>query len=486
MQNSKIMLVDISRVFFSSAFVQAIGAVRSFILPALMIPEQLGVWNLFNVIVGYGANSHAGLLHGMNKILPQLISDAELDKRERIKDSVLWVTMIFAFLFSIFASTYSHIYLGYSFSNSVILGAVITGQSVYIYYLCLLRSDCNFKLFSWSSAVYSTLLTSLVLLFVFLFDDKVAGAIFGLMISQFLVCFFLFGLARYSFKLRIERSDIYDSFRTGLPIIFIGILDMMLLTFDRWVISWRFSDHELGIYVFATIFSAVIGSIPVAVGQVLYPLLLKHKSESQLSDAENLAITAAPVVSLCVALIAISLYLFLPYVINLNFEKYNDSIEVAQVLIPGSFFLSLTHIAGTYIIAVDQQNKLPPLQILSLTFGTGFSLLFLSIYPTLVSVAYGVLVMYIIYGIGYLFLAQIHASSSLFSAGKFCMKIIIPYSLAISLSGLLVSYSQMTLYQSVVLYLLLSAALILCYSVIFKDNYFFRFASAFLSRRFHN
>lgn len=478
------MLFDISRVFLSSAFVQAVGTVRSFILPALMIPEQLGVWNLFNVIVGYGANSHAGLLHGMNKILPQLTLDTDADQRDRIKDSVLWMTVILAALFSIFAGLYSYIGLNYSLTFSIILGVVITGQSVYIFYLCLLRSDCNFGLFSWASAAYSGLLTSLVLLFVYLFDNKVQGAIFGLMAAQLIICFLLMKFAQYGFKFKIELSSICNSFKTGLPVILIGVLDMVLLTFDRWVISWRFSEHELGIYAFATIFSVVIGSIPVAVGQVIYPLLLKRKSESKVSEAESLAIAAAPLVALCVALISMLLYLIVPYVIYSNFEKYIDSIVIAQVLIPASFFLSLTHIAGTYIIAVDQQNKLPPLQILSLTFGIGFSLLFVAIYPALVSVACGVLIMYIIYGIGYLFLAKTHASSSRLSASVFCLKIITPYVCIIGSSAIFISHSKMALYQLIILFLVMAAIFTFVYLFFFKDNQLFRFTFSLMSRQF--
>lgn len=470
------MLVDISRVFLSSAFVQAVGAVRSFALPALMIPEQLGFWNLFNVIVGYGANSHAGLLHGMNKLIPRLTTDSELMERDRIKDSVLWVTAVLAVLFSIVAGSYANLHLHYSLVASIILGAVITGQSVYIYYLCLLRSDCNFLLFSSASAIYSMLLTALVLISVFLFDDKVMGAIYGLLTTQLAICFLLVKSARYRFRLAIKWQAIVNSFRTGLPIILIGILDMMLLTFDRWIIAWKFSEHDLGIYAFATIFSVVIGSIPVAVGQVIYPILLKRSAESNSSDSENIAMGAVPVVVLCVALIGLMLYLFIPYVIYYYFEKYSETIKIAQVLIPASFFLSLTHLAGTYLIAVDQQNKLPPLQLLAFATGVCFSLFLLSIDFALASVAYGVSITYIFYGVGYLFLAKRHSRSSRFLACVFCFKIAFPYSLVIGLSSVLVSYVQNSPYQLIALHLVMSATLILIYAALFNDNLFIRYA----------
>ena len=63
---------DLKHYVSATIFGQGFSIIRSIFIPILFSPSQLGIWNLFNVLLGYFANAHLGLLHGMNKEIPYL------------------------------------------------------------------------------------------------------------------------------------------------------------------------------------------------------------------------------------------------------------------------------------------------------------------------------------------------------------------------------------------------------------------------------
>lgn len=472
------MVGDIVRVFFSSTFAQALGAVRSFVLPVLLVPEQLGVWNLLNVIVGYGANSHVGLLHGMNKALPRITAKGNLIARNSLKDSVFWVNIALALSFSALVGCYIFLSLEYSLLRVAMVCVAIVSQSIYIYYLCLLRADCNFKSFSAASTLYSVVLTVIVVAFVFLSEDKVAGALVGLASTQLIVAGLMLRIGGYKFIFSVNWGVIRDALKLGFPIMVIGFIDMILLTMDRWIVLWKFSETELGIYAFATIFSVLVGSIPVAAGQVIYPFILKSETDAECRDSGSIALAAAPVVAFAVAVISVSLHFLVPLIVTGFFHNYLDAIKVAQVLLPAAFFLSLTHIAGTYLIAVNEQYKLPIVQIISVVAGIACSFGLVSLYPSPISVAYGTAIMYFVYGLGYLILAKRHACGSLIKALMFCIKVISPYFAALLVANSIPVFARFGELVGISIILLASCLILIAlYLFNFRDNAIFQYAT---------
>lgn len=424
------MLGDIFRVFISSWFAQIFGLVRSFLLPIIMLPDQLGIWNFVNVLIGYGANSHIGLLHGFNKSFPKLSLVNNFAVRNTLRDSVFWTNIILALFFSIVIAFYIIIFTDLDKLIAYLLAISVIVQSIYIYYICLMRAESNFKLYSFIASAYSIIQTFAILSLTFLIDNKIFGALIGLIISQLLIVLILFKKTKYHFKFAIKINTVIPTIKLGAPIMVIGFLDMILLTLDRWLVIFWGDSNDLGMYAFATIFSVAISSIPLAVGQVLYPLMLRLQVSKE-NDAETLALIAMPIVAFFVGIICITLYLLTPYLVINYFHKYLNSIEVCKILIASSYFVALTHVSGMYLIAVDKQNKLPIIQILSITFGIFFSFLLFEKNPNITSIGYGVSLMYVIYGVGYLFLAKYNNKNTAISVIYYVLKIVLPYVLAL-------------------------------------------------------
>lgn len=87
------IIQDSARYLFATLAGQGFGLIRSVMIPVLLNPSQLGIWNLMNVVVGYGGNAHMGILHGMNKLIPMLRGQGALAEVEQIKDSAFWISI---------------------------------------------------------------------------------------------------------------------------------------------------------------------------------------------------------------------------------------------------------------------------------------------------------------------------------------------------------------------------------------------------------
>ena len=88
------ILNDIKHYSGTTIIGQAFLVLRSILIPILFNPAQLGIWNMMFVVLNYSANAHLGLLHGMNKEIPQLRGKGKIEEILSIKDSVFWFIII--------------------------------------------------------------------------------------------------------------------------------------------------------------------------------------------------------------------------------------------------------------------------------------------------------------------------------------------------------------------------------------------------------
>ncbi len=412
-------------ILSSNIVSQLLSLVRSFTIPLFLGPVDFGRWNLLSVLLGYAANSHLGLLHGMGKMIPRLVANGDLDARKEVKESVLFGVIFFACCFSLVLSVCM---LDTEYSSwIVIVSTMIVLQSIYIYYLCLFRADGAFNLLSGTTLFYSVALSLFVIGGGYIYRNSLDGAAFGMIVAQLLVVVFLVLYSGEKFRIRIEFEAIKNALVIGFPQMLIGTIDMIVYTADRWIVASNFSSIELGYYAFAGLFPILIAAIPIASSQVLYNYFLKFSvdSDSKEKSKEYILISVA-IVSALVSFIVVFAHYALPFIVELWFEKYAAAVPLAQTLLFGSYFFSLSHLSGTYLIANDKHYRLIFVQLISVISGTFFGYFLMFFQFGLISVAYGAVLLYILYGLGYLYLAILAATNSHSDSLKYCVYISMP------------------------------------------------------------
>ena len=402
----KQILKDSAHYLTSTLAAQGFGLLRSVLLPVLLIPAQLGIWNLMNVIVGYGANAHFGLLHGFNKKVPALQALGNERELDELKDSVFWFNLFLGLIAGSLLFLASFL-IGTAYSSaSRIIALVVILQMIFVFYFSLLRADSRFEIVSNGIAGLSFLSTILVLLLAYISDDRLLGALYGLLAAYPFIIVYWYYKGGYRFALRLKWAQIRDAFGIGLPLIILGLIDMVLLSVDRWIIAWQLPDSALGYYALGIMASNVIGLVPIAAANVLYPrMLARFASTQNYGSVGNLMLNPIRAVGAVMIFLISACTIILPVVIHLFLPKYTPAIPLVEILVPGAFFLAIAPIAGSYVIAIDRQIELIKIQIVAIAVCLLLYGILLNMGYGVRGIAYGTVCGYAIYGFGYLGIA---------------------------------------------------------------------------------
>ena len=194
---------------------------------------------------------------------------------------------------------------------------------------------------------------------------------------------------------------------------------MVLLTMDRWLIAWQLSATSLGYYSIGVMASNLLALVPTSAANVLYPKMLEQFALTHNPSAVALYLfnPLRAIAALMVLLVGMST-IFIPEVIILLLPKYNSSIPLIEILIPGAYLLSFTHIAGNYVITINRQNLLVMIQLTSICIGLIVDATLIYYGYGIYGIAYGTICCYAIYGLGYF-------SIALYLAGEKPIKIIL-------------------------------------------------------------
>ena len=393
-------------------------------MPLFLPPVQLGVWNVYTTLMGYGANAHMGLQHGVSQLVPLL--DSEL--RGKKAKSIINTAHSGILALSIFVSLgifFYLIYEEYEFLHSILVGIYIVLQSLTQFHILLARSTSRFDIYSISISLSAFLSTSMIITALYFFRSDVAFALAGSCLAQLILLLYLSLSKRYAICIEFNKDWFYKLFKYGRILMILGVLDMMMLTMDRWLVVSNFGTDALGIYAFAMFFIVFIGAIPAAASQVMYPMLVKAGGSKLAHDQMSIEYTI-PIVSMLANLIAVAVYFLSPYLIINFYPKYLDAINIIKVMILGGVLCALNFIPGTSAVAGRRIYGLIKIQILSLISAFFAAQVLIQFGWELIAVAISYDILFFFCGLGYLYLEINFIKKNNISAAFFCARIMVP------------------------------------------------------------
>lgn len=436
---------SISQYFLATIIGNIFGLFRNIFLPFIYTPAQLGVWNLMNVLLSYSANMHLGVLHGMNKLIPIFKAKNELKNENQLVSSVFWFNIMLATIALI-----GFIISAYFFEVSYKIPLLIIGlasfcQQLFAYYFSLLRSNGKFKIVSIGTA----LLSIITLLFIYILTSiskfKIEAGLFSIVIANVIVVIYF----HKSHKINLRTFDnniIKIALVTGLPLIIIGILDTLLITVDRWLIASNYSKNLLGNYALGVMTSSLISVIPGVISSVIYPKLIQKFAENNdLKQFAKLVIQPIKTIWILMFLLTGITMVVLPFLIINYLPKYIDSITLVEIFIIGAYFFSSSFAVGSVIIAMNKQKSIIYLQLLVILFILITDLIIIKNHLSIEYVATGTIIGYIIYGVGYNFIAFYYLKIKAFNCIKLIFQLALPFSTLIFLYFFLSKFTFLSL-----------------------------------------
>ena len=144
----------------------------------------------------------------------------------------------------------------------------------------------------------------------------------------------------------------------GIPMQAGGLATMLFRSLDQLLLVGKLGAAALGLYSIGLSVNNFVYGIPNAVSVVTFPNFQERygRSGTRASLAELVVVPVRALALVVLPLAVGGAYLLLPPLVRHVLPQFTGGIAAAQVLLLGTFALSLNHMPGQFLITIDRQG----------------------------------------------------------------------------------------------------------------------------------
>jgi O-antigen/teichoic acid export membrane protein len=358
---------------FGSAFVYTISNAANAALPLLLLPflthiltpSEYGTIALFSgllVILGafVGANAHAAII----------VRYFQLERQEmmRFVSSVIWIGIVsvplvliimFGLHMAITALT------GIALYWLLIAIAVSFAQFLIQVLLALWQAEGRplpYGAFRFLQTALDAVITlTLLLLFHFTLDGRLAGISAAWLLSLLLAVYILWrsGWLRYRPKLSHQK----DAIRFGAPLIPHVIGSMLIFMADRFLIGEALGMSATGNYVVSMQFAMALGLVADAINKAYSPWLLQQLNESN-SSRDHIIVKRTYIYFMLWICASLIFSYILPFIIQtLTGPNFSVNHDIVFYHCLGVAFIAMYYMVANYVFYASNTSMLATITI---------------------------------------------------------------------------------------------------------------------------
>ena len=361
------LLGDISSLSLSTVSSRILLFVRDIALAGMLGPNMYGIWIQMTVVFNYALHLPLGFQNAMSREVPYYLGRQENERATAIQDIVFAVTLGTSLLASIVVivllefSDYRPLAL--SLSALLVVLAVVVVQQINAFFSILLRSRQQFIVYS----VGFVLVALLSLVFGVLFAQL--WGVVGVAIAQGLALFAVtvFWLVRMPYHPSLRRfnwAEFNHLIRIAIPLFFVGICGLLIVSIDRLMMVFFYSDEQIGFYGLAYMVNQSISLIVMPVVQSINPRMMlaygRHNDTKKIQD--HLFLLTQGVGS-CIAIFVGIFYFWAGDIVMWLLPDFSPAIPAIQALLMGGAFLAMANGGSTFLVAVNKQSQVLGIQI---------------------------------------------------------------------------------------------------------------------------
>ncbi len=458
---------------YTSAMIisQFIGLVRGILIPVIFTVSDLGTWNLSNIIINYGNNSHLGSLHGLTKYIPYL-KGKNLGTRIDVTISVVFVINVFlGGLFCIGVSIFIY-YFNYDLFNYylILILLVIYLQQIFLFNFNVLRALDSFKLLSSGLIIHALGLTFFTLFFSIIFTDKVLGALVGMALTFFITNVIWLFNSSYNLKFTLDKGITYKIFELGFPLIILGFLDLVFITIDRWLIASFLGIVEVGYYSLGIMVNGIFNLIPGTISSTINQRLIQNHTTDKGVETTAL-ISKSILVMKFVMLVLINVGIFLlPLIIDFILPKYIHSKNVIVIFVFASYFFAISTICTNHLISLNKQTYNIKILLFLIFCSFCINYFLLKTGSNINEVALSTCLLYTLYGTIFIFKSYSILYCSLRSVVNNFIQVLTPFAVLVILFSIESIFLNFSTLSASFLSFLLNLIFIIFYFVYFENR----------------
>jgi len=352
------LAATVAKYTSSHVYRHVLSAFSAFIKSKLLAPEQLGLWNLINIIPGYSTFLHFGANECMRFMIPYHEARGEQDKAEELIASTFYGSLFPNLALSCGLVVYGLASQADTVTRTGIftMAALVVLNWYYYFSFSLLRARQNFSLIIAGNYIRSTvtLFGSITLIFFF--------GLYGLyaaMLASYIAVILYFEVKQPT---RLRRGFDPAVFRaaigTGLPITLFSLVTEVIRNLDQILVSWFLGIEQLGYYAISAMAAEFLMQIPGSARDVMEPRLMAEKAS--LTDEQMLRrylfaplLSSAYLMPFAIGPAAI----LVPTVVASLLPRYTPGIAPAQIIVFGCYFLAFVYATRGIVVANRWQGQ---------------------------------------------------------------------------------------------------------------------------------
>jgi O-antigen/teichoic acid export membrane protein len=328
---------DFGKVLIRFASAQVVtnflSLIAGFVVVLLLEPSLYGQFTGVGVYLGYISLGHGGIINGLNRELPYELgrnNDAyarEMASSVYVLSSLISGLVALVFLvFSLIRFSSGDYLTGFIYLAYVVIGGIYMMTKQFL--PTLYRTNKDFDSLS-KQNIYVGIgnILSVVLVYFFHMYGLMARGVFLAVLELIL----LMKNKPYKLSFTLQLEHFRKLFKTGFPIYLIGQVNNLWITIMNNLIFGIGGALNYGLYALSNMIQGIVGSVPNAFGQVIYPrmaiMLGEGKTVSQILKANIRPLYFQFGLMLTIAIVGA---LLLPPVVSLFLPKYAGGVDAAQ------------------------------------------------------------------------------------------------------------------------------------------------------------
>lgn len=331
------MIKNIIRVTLSNITSIISGVLVGFLIPKILSVEDYGYYKTFMLYVSYLGICSFGIIDGI--VLKYGAKDyEELDTR-KFRAYFRWYLIIHVCI-ALFLIISSVLFQDRNYSTiCILLGMNLIAVNLTGYFQQISQITQRFKEYSIRKILQSAFNVIFVLLLFALYIKGIeinylVYSIGIILINYLLVCWYIYTYRNIIFgeasTFRDTKFDILGLMRIGFPLLVANLCSTLIVTLDRQFVNLLFSTNDYAVYAFAYSMLSLVTTATSAVSTVLYPML-KRLNEEEFKRNYDLFLSTVTVFVFGLVLVYFPLTIF----VNWFLPKYQVSLEIFRIIIPG-------------------------------------------------------------------------------------------------------------------------------------------------------
>lgn len=358
---------NIIKIFLSNMFSLFSGVLVGFVLPKMMGYDDYANYKIFTLYLTYVSILTLGFGDGLYlKYTGKKLDDNDYNKLTYFT-RIYYIQQLIFFGIALFISLlimpseYKFIAVCVSL---YFVSANITGMHQNLSLITSRFNEYSIRVII-KAALTSLLVISLYLLYKFNSTEiKYQIYIIGYIAIDYILCiWYMITYKKINFskvdKSKLDDSKYYKVLMLGMPLLLSNMAGTVFLTFDRQFVSVLFNKTDYAIYAFAYNMLSLITTMTSAFSLVLFPSLRNIQNLNKEHTFKTYYVLFS--IFMCFSLIV---FFPLNYVVEWILPKYNNSIEIFKIVLPGLVFSSTVSVVFINFYKIEE--KMPRYLIFTL------------------------------------------------------------------------------------------------------------------------